>query len=128
MPSVTLIDNYDSFTFNLVHYFGALGAQVKVLRNDQASVEEIIGEEPDCLVQVLLILVPVAIHWRRAIVLTQGSPGWTAPVTVRPLRPAGRRGSGGLVVRRAPAAQKVIRLRQLEARLRLRRWSCRHRL
>jgi len=50
MPSVTLIDNYDSFTFNLVHYFGALGAQVKVLRNDQASVEDIIGEEPDCLV------------------------------------------------------------------------------
>jgi anthranilate synthase component 2 len=50
MPSVTLIDNYDSFTFNLVHYFGALGAQVKVLRNDQATVDEIIGEEPDCLV------------------------------------------------------------------------------
>ena len=50
MPSVTLIDNYDSFTFNLVHYFGALGAKVKVLRNDQSSVEEIIGEEPDCIV------------------------------------------------------------------------------
>jgi len=38
MQSVTLIDNYDSFTFNLVHYFGALGAKVKVLRNDQATV------------------------------------------------------------------------------------------
>jgi anthranilate synthase component 2 len=50
MTSVTLIDNYDSFTFNLVHYFGALGAKVKVLRNDQASVEEIVGEEPDCIV------------------------------------------------------------------------------
>ena len=50
MPTVTLIDNYDSFTFNLVHYFGALGAKVKVLRNDQSSVEEIIGEEPDCIV------------------------------------------------------------------------------
>ena len=50
MTSVTLIDNYDSFTFNLVHYLGALGAEVKVLRNDQASVEDVIAEEPDCLV------------------------------------------------------------------------------
>ncbi|WP_294532496.1 aminodeoxychorismate/anthranilate synthase component II [uncultured Rhodoblastus sp.] len=50
MPSVTLIDNYDSFTFNLVHYLGALGAKVKVVRNDQASVAEIIGEEPGCIV------------------------------------------------------------------------------
>ena len=50
MSTVTLIDNYDSFTFNLVHYLGALGATVKVLRNDQASVEDIVGEEPDALV------------------------------------------------------------------------------
>ena len=50
MLNVTLIDNYDSFTFNLVHYFGALGAKVRVLRNDQASVDEVVGEEPGCLV------------------------------------------------------------------------------
>jgi anthranilate synthase component 2 len=50
MPSVTLIDNYDSFTFNLVHYLGALGATVKVVRNDQASVAEIIGDAPDAIV------------------------------------------------------------------------------
>jgi anthranilate synthase component II len=50
MTSVTLIDNYDSFTFNLVHYLGELGAKVKVLRNDAASVEEVAGEEPDCIV------------------------------------------------------------------------------
>jgi len=48
--SVTLIDNYDSFTFNLVHYFGALGAKVKVVRNDQATVEQVMAEDPDCLV------------------------------------------------------------------------------
>ena len=47
---VTLIDNYDSFTFNLVHYFGELGADVKVWRNDEISVEETLGEEPDALV------------------------------------------------------------------------------
>lgn len=47
---VTLIDNYDSFTFNLVHYFGELGAQVTVIRNDQQSVDEILAQNPDCLV------------------------------------------------------------------------------
>ena len=47
---VTLIDNYDSFTFNLVHYIGELGADVKVWRNDQVSVDEAIAEKPDALV------------------------------------------------------------------------------
>ena len=37
---VTLIDNYDSFTFNLVHFLGELGADVGVWRNDARSVEE----------------------------------------------------------------------------------------
>jgi anthranilate synthase/aminodeoxychorismate synthase-like glutamine amidotransferase len=36
-----MIDNYDSFTFNLVQYFGELGAEVQVFRNDQVSVERI---------------------------------------------------------------------------------------
>ena len=47
---VTLIDNYDSFTFNLVHYLGELGADVKVWRNDEISVDEALAEEPDALV------------------------------------------------------------------------------
>ena len=38
--NVTLIDNYDSFTFNLVHYFGAQGARVDVHRNDKVSVAD----------------------------------------------------------------------------------------
>jgi len=50
MQRVALIDNYDSFTFNLVHYFGELGADVKVWRNDQISVEETLAEEPDAIV------------------------------------------------------------------------------
>lgn len=36
-----MIDNYDSFTFNLVQYFGELGVAVKVLRNDQTHIDEI---------------------------------------------------------------------------------------
>ena len=36
-----MIDNYDSFTFNLVQYFCELGEEVKVVRNDEITVEEI---------------------------------------------------------------------------------------
>ena len=45
-----MIDNYDSFTYNLVQYFGELGAEVKVFRNDQITVEEIEALAPDHLV------------------------------------------------------------------------------
>ena len=45
-----MIDNYDSFTFNLVQYFGELGQDVKVVRNDEISVAEIAALKPDHLV------------------------------------------------------------------------------
>src|SRR4051812_28939711 len=41
-----MIDNYDSFTYNLVQYLGELGEEVKVLRNDEMSVDEIEGLRP----------------------------------------------------------------------------------
>ncbi len=47
---ILLIDNYDSFTYNLVHYFNALGATVEVVRNDALSVDDILGKKPDGLV------------------------------------------------------------------------------
>ena len=47
---VTLIDNYDSFTFNLVHYLGELGAEVSVWRNDEKSVDEVKAEAPEAIV------------------------------------------------------------------------------
>jgi anthranilate synthase component II len=50
MLRVALIDNYDSFTFNLVHYLGELGADVKVWRNDEVSVDEALASEPDAIV------------------------------------------------------------------------------
>ena len=50
MPNVTLIDNYDSFTWNLVHYLGSLGAAVSVHRNDQIAVADVVGERPDAVV------------------------------------------------------------------------------
>ncbi len=45
-----MIDNYDSFTFNLVQYFGELGAQVKVVRNDEITLEGIAELRPQQLV------------------------------------------------------------------------------
>ena len=47
---VTLIDNYDSFTFNLVHYLGERGADVQVWRNDDKTVDEVLAERPDAIV------------------------------------------------------------------------------
>ncbi len=45
-----MIDNYDSFTYNIVQYFGQLGQEVQVVRNDQISVEEIGRMQPERLV------------------------------------------------------------------------------
>jgi len=50
MPAVTLIDNYDSFTFNLVHYLGDLGAQVRVHRNDKVTATDVMAADPDAIV------------------------------------------------------------------------------
>ena len=47
---ILMIDNYDSFTYNLVQYFGELGAEVEVVRNDQIDIEAIEKLNPDHLV------------------------------------------------------------------------------
>ena len=45
-----MIDNYDSFTYNLVQYCGELGAEVRVVRNDQATVAEIAAMQPERII------------------------------------------------------------------------------
>jgi len=47
---ILLIDNYDSFTFNLVHFLGDLGARCEVVRNDQITVQEAIDRAPEAIV------------------------------------------------------------------------------
>jgi anthranilate synthase/aminodeoxychorismate synthase-like glutamine amidotransferase len=47
---VLVIDNYDSFTYNLVQYLGELGAEPDVVRNDRATVAELLSRKPDRLV------------------------------------------------------------------------------
>ena len=47
---IILIDNYDSFAFNLVHYFGELGAPVRVHRNDKITSAAVLAADPDAIV------------------------------------------------------------------------------
>jgi anthranilate synthase component 2 len=47
---IVVVDNYDSFTYNLVQYLGELGETVNVYRNDQTTVEEIGAQEPEAIV------------------------------------------------------------------------------
>jgi len=47
---IVLIDNYDSFAFNLVHYFGGLGADVVVHRNDAIAANDVVAEDPEAIV------------------------------------------------------------------------------
>jgi anthranilate synthase component 2 len=47
---LTLIDNYDSFTFNLVQFLGDLGAPCKVVRNDKVSVDEVLADKPSAII------------------------------------------------------------------------------
>jgi anthranilate synthase/aminodeoxychorismate synthase-like glutamine amidotransferase len=47
---VLVIDNYDSFTYNLVQYLGELGAEVRVVRNDAVALDDIVAAQPDRIV------------------------------------------------------------------------------
>jgi len=47
---IVLIDNYDSFTFNLFHYLGELGAEVVVHRNDKVTTAEVVAADPEAIV------------------------------------------------------------------------------
>ena len=47
---IILLDNYDSFTYNLLHYIGELGAEVEVIRNDKISVADLLAKKPDGIV------------------------------------------------------------------------------
>ncbi|MGA3047768.1 MAG: aminodeoxychorismate/anthranilate synthase component II [Terracidiphilus sp.] len=67
---VFVLDNYDSFTYNLVQYLGELGAEVEVYRNDELTVEEVEALKPErillspgpCTPQDAGILVPLIRH------------------------------------------------------------------
>jgi anthranilate synthase component II len=47
---LTIIDNYDSFTYNLVHYFGDLGVETQVHRNDEKSAARVLAQKPEAIV------------------------------------------------------------------------------
>ena len=47
---ILMIDNYDSFTYNLVQYFGILGEEIEVVRNDKITIEEIEKKNPEAII------------------------------------------------------------------------------
>ena len=90
---IVLIDNYDSFTFNLVHYLGGLGADVAVHRNDKISVADVIaaatgrmisGADRDVPMTAFLHAVHATVGWRFLFVedhlLLRIELGWTHTV------------------------------------------------
>src|SRR5690606_29379857 len=98
---ILVVDNYDSFTYNLVHYLAELGAQTHVVRNDDLTVEEAWASTPEA--------VPL-------------SPGPSAPeraATSRPLSPTAPQNTAtfGVCLRHPPIAQglgsEVIRAQTL---------------
>ena len=64
---VLMIDNYDSFTYNLVQYLGELGAEVEVVRNDQISVDAIVNSDAShvMLSRDRVSLTRPGFRWRR---------------------------------------------------------------
>ena len=64
-----MIDNYDSFTFNLVQYLQTLGAEVKVVRNDAMGVDEIAALQPSHIVVSPGPCTPTSTRWgsRRSV-------------------------------------------------------------
>jgi len=102
---ILLVDNYDSFTFNLYQYLGELGAEVKVVRNDALSVDDALALKPDRIVispgpgtpdeaGISLELVPTARRCR-----SSGSVSAT--------RPSARRSAARSCVPEAHARQDV---------------------
>ena len=84
-----MIDNYDSFTYNLVQYFGELGAQVEVFRNDEITVAGIAQWQPDLLeyghavlqpgdIQIPLLLSRDMVKELQHIDFGKGGPGAAA--------------------------------------------------
>lgn len=59
---VVMVDNYDSFTYNLVQYFGELGADVTVVRNDEVSIDDIHALNPD-----KIVISPGLVHPRKPV-------------------------------------------------------------
>jgi anthranilate synthase component 2 len=110
---IVLVDNYDSFTFNLFHYLGGLGADVVVHRNDKISAADVIASEPDAIV-----LSPGPCTPNEAGIclelIAQAAP--SIPILGVCLgHQAVGQAFGGKVVRAAPAHGKVFEIKHTSA-------------
>jgi anthranilate synthase component 2 len=106
---IVLIDNYDSFTFNLFHYLGGLGADVVVHRNDKVSIVDVMAQEPDAIV---LSPGPCTPNEAGICLDLIGKAASTIPILGVCLgHQAIGQAFGGKVVRAAPAHGKVFEIK-----------------
>ena len=82
MTRVLMVDNYDSFTYNIVQYFGELGAEVEVFRNDEITLEGIAARVPDRLV----ISPMVSFFTRRPVTMAAVMTGESSPPMIMRMR------------------------------------------
>jgi anthranilate synthase component II len=105
---IVLIDNYDSFTFNLFHYLGSLGADVVVHRNDKISADAVLADEPEGIV---LSPGPCTPNEAGICLELVGKAAATIPILGVCLgHQAIGQAFGGKVVRAAPAHGKVFEI------------------
>lgn len=85
---ILLIDNYDSFTYNLVQYFGQLGAKIEVRRNDAITLDEISLLSPSHLVISPALVRPMkrAFRWTQSVNLPVKFRFWGFVWVIRRLR------------------------------------------
>ena len=83
---LVMIDNYDSFTYNLVQYFGQLGEEVRVFRNDQIDLAGLEASRPSRLVISPVPVLPMrrGYRWRPSAILPERSPSWGSAWAIRP--------------------------------------------
>ena len=75
---VLMIDNYDSFTYNLVQYLGELGAEVEVVRNDQVGVDYIVSSDASHIMipRAHVLQMKQVFQWRQLKRLRVASQCW----------------------------------------------------
>ena len=108
---IVLVDNYDSFTFNLVHYLGGLGADVAVHRNDKIAVEDVLAAEPEAIVLSPGPCTPERSRHLPRSDRTGIADRCRSSASASAIRPSARRSAARSCARRVPVHGKLSEMR-----------------